>query len=134
MVKGGNDMANYTQHYQLHQWESTDDFLRTDFNTDLEKIDTALGQNCRVIHGSYTGNGEASQFIALEETPNTVAVFQSGILNLGNILNGGFAFPGASCTTVSVGDNGFTVMNSDSRATANASGSKYEYMAFFWSK
>lgn len=125
-------MASYTEHYGLHQWEPSDNFLRTDFNTDLEKIDTALGQNCRVIHGSYTGNGETSQFISLEKTPNAVAVFRDGILNLGNILYGGFAFPGASCTTVSVGDNGFTVANDNSRTTANASGLKYEYMAFFW--
>ena len=36
-------MANYTPNYQLHQWEPEDKFLRTDFNQDLSKIDTALG-------------------------------------------------------------------------------------------
>ena len=35
-------MANYTPNYQLHQWEPEDPFLRTDFNEDLQKIDTAL--------------------------------------------------------------------------------------------
>ena len=35
-------MANYTQHYQLHQWVPEDDFLRTDFNEDFKKIDTAI--------------------------------------------------------------------------------------------
>ena len=52
-------MANYTQHYQLHQWEATDNFLRTDFNTDLQKIDTALGEkeNARIASGTYVGAG-----------------------------------------------------------------------------
>ena len=35
-------MANYTQHYHLHQWEPEDSFLRTDFNGDLSAIDAAL--------------------------------------------------------------------------------------------
>lgn len=35
-------MADYTEHYQLHQWVPEDDFLRTDFNTDFAKIDAAL--------------------------------------------------------------------------------------------
>ena len=35
-------MSDYTEHYQLHQWEPEDPFLRTDFNQDLSKIDTAL--------------------------------------------------------------------------------------------
>lgn len=53
-------MANYTKHYQLHQWEPEDPFLRTDFNEDLEKIDSALGGlgNCRIVAGSYVGTGE----------------------------------------------------------------------------
>ena len=36
-------MSAYTKHYQLHQWDPQDPFLRTDFNQDLSKIDTALG-------------------------------------------------------------------------------------------
>ena len=35
-------MANYTEHYGLHQWVPEDDFLRTDFNTDFALIDAAL--------------------------------------------------------------------------------------------
>ena len=37
-------MATYTSNYQLHQWVPGDNFLRTDFNTDFQKIDAALGQ------------------------------------------------------------------------------------------
>ena len=35
-------MANYTEHYQLHQWEPSDNFLRTDFNQDFARIDTGM--------------------------------------------------------------------------------------------
>ena len=36
-------MATYTPNYGLHQWVPEDQFLRTDFNEDFKKIDTALG-------------------------------------------------------------------------------------------
>ena len=49
-------MASYTEHYQLHQWEGSDPFLRTDFNEDLEKIDNALNQKVAFVSGSYVGN------------------------------------------------------------------------------
>lgn len=70
-------MADYTEHYQLHQWQPQDPFLRTDFNEDLQKIDTALGTlsttvaaqgteldlrgNCTIVHGSYTGTGTSGE-------------------------------------------------------------------------
>ena len=62
-------MANYTEHYQLHQWEPGDAFLRTDFNEDLEKIDAALEDkgNCRIATGSYAGTGEYGK-----AHPNTI--------------------------------------------------------------
>ena len=66
-------MADYTEHYQLHQWEPEDSFLRTDFNEDHEKIDTALNGlaeqnaaleaalalcgNCQIYTTSHTGTG-----------------------------------------------------------------------------
>ena len=66
-------MANYTPNYQLHQWAPEDKFLRTDFNEDLNKIDTALGKheqlttsheaaiarlgNCQLYCTTYEGNG-----------------------------------------------------------------------------
>lgn len=129
-------MASYTQHYQLHQWEPSDNFLRTDFNTDLEKIDTALGQNCRVIHGSYTGNGKASQAIALSEKPQALMVFQDGMMNDGNLIYGGAVFPGVANTAVTITSQGFTVKGngdgSGSRPMANVSATVYQYLAFYW--
>lgn len=67
-------MANYTEHYQLHQWEGSDAFLRTDFNEDFKKIDTALGMmvNDRVIQGKYVGDGTDSRTIQLPWEPVVV--------------------------------------------------------------
>lgn len=76
-------MANYTPNYQLHQWQPEDPFLRTDFNADLAKIDTALGKhdqltaahevaipklgNCKIFTASYVGTGTCG-----EDNPTTV--------------------------------------------------------------
>ena len=74
-------MANYTEHYQLHQWEPPDDFLRTDFNTDFAKIDAALGEKadaaalaekCGAVTGTYTGDGAGSRTISLGFAPRAV--------------------------------------------------------------
>jgi len=54
-------MANYTQHYHLHQWEPEDSFLRTDFNGDFQRLDEALagldGRKPELRLGRYTGDG-----------------------------------------------------------------------------
>ena len=70
-------MASYTEHYQLHQWEPGDAFLRTDFNENLEKIDTALGGLSieRIAHGSYVGDGTNDRTIQLPFKPEFVIVF-----------------------------------------------------------
>lgn len=47
-------MAQYTEHFGLHQWESADPFLRTDFNTDFSRLDTVLDR--------LRGNGEANAY------------------------------------------------------------------------
>ena len=59
-------MANYTEHYQLHQWEPSDSFLRTDFNQDFARIDTGMRaakvqaerlerEKAEISTGAYTG-------------------------------------------------------------------------------
>ena len=66
--------TNHTTNYQLNQWEAGDQVLRTEFNQDNQKIDTALAGldgrtealesavegfgNCRIYTTSYTGNGQ----------------------------------------------------------------------------
>ena len=52
---------NYTQKYQLCQWEETDRILRTDFNADNAKLDGLLNiRNCKAHIQSYVGTGTKS--------------------------------------------------------------------------
>ena len=55
-----------TSHYQLNQYEASDRILHGDFNSDNQKIDAALkahadilahSGNCKIVLGSYTGDG-----------------------------------------------------------------------------
>ena len=66
---------NKTANFQLTQWEKTDRILMEEFNSDNEKIDTALKANadgvaalqtalascgnCKVVYGTYTGTGKS---------------------------------------------------------------------------
>ena len=88
-------MATYTPNYGLHQWESSDDFLRTDFNTDHALIDAALGElaadKAEIVTGMYTGNGANSQFISLGFAPKAVLVVTDRGMTS---AYGGLAVPG----------------------------------------
>lgn len=122
-------MANYTPNYGLHQWEPGDDFLRTDFNADFAKLDAALEakadktavaqkadqsalaavQNlaegrCRVVTGSYVGNG-GTQLITVNLGGRPKAVIfphdsVSSVIVSGNNLH-----------AISITNSGFTVGN-----------------------
>ena len=92
--KGGIDLATYTANYGLHQWEASDNFLRTDFNTDFSLIDGALGElaedKAEVVFGSYQGTyiggssgGAYSQDINLGWKPEAVLVFANADSNAG---------------------------------------------------
>lgn len=74
-------MSTQTEHIGLHQWESTDPFLREDFNEDNRKIDEALKKNEQAITatggyviGSYTGDGQRGRVIELGFSPTAVLV------------------------------------------------------------
>ena len=98
-------MASYTTNYGLHQWESTDDFLRTDFNTDFQKIDTAI-EGARtlaegradVVTGTYEGSGSTTRTITLGFQPKAVLLFcaggMTGYSSGAYIIYGGLALPG----------------------------------------
>ena len=119
-------MATYTSNYGLHQWAPEDNFLRTDFNTDLQKIDTALGEmatqsqleetdsvaksKCRVVIGSYIGDGATSRTIHLGFRPAVVMVED----------------PDSSSTTFALGLDGckyldFTIVDGGFEMTISAS-------------
>lgn len=60
-------MAAYTEHYGLHQWAATDNFLRTDFNADHLLIDTALNGletgKAEMAFGTYIGDGSLMEYV-----------------------------------------------------------------------
>ena len=85
-------MATYTSNYQLHQWEASDNFLRTDFNEDFQKIDTA-------IKGVETGAGAA---LALKADKTEVAAVQALAAEKAEIVTGSYTGSGGT-KTVSLG-------------------------------
>ena len=68
--------SNYTEYYDLCQWEATDQVQRTDFNADNAKIDAALAGkgNCRLYTGSYVGTGTKEQSFTFPAKPYFAAI------------------------------------------------------------
>ncbi|MBM6927426.1 hypothetical protein [Pseudoflavonifractor phocaeensis] len=117
-------MATYTANYGLHQWVPEDNFQRTDFNTDLSKIDAGLktaqdtadgaasaasaaqsaadaaqdtaDEKSFVTSGRYTGNGSDSRTISLGFQPRAVLVECRNGNRLGTFC-GGLAVTGSPC-------------------------------------
>ena len=100
-------MATYTSNYQLHQWVPSDNFLRTDFNTDFQKIDAALAAlnsgkagagtvsslqsavsslqsamdgKLELRSGSYSGNGSTGRVISVGATPRILFISQNAFV------------------------------------------------------
>ena len=140
-------MATYTSNYQLHQWVPEDDFLRTDFNTDFQKIDAALAGleankaaqsnlaalqssisaaqstangRARAIKGTFTGNGSAPRTISIGGTPKIV--FLASATKSGTIMD-----DGSTSSSVTLVSNGFRI--EDSNYWASASGVTVYYVA-----
>ena len=136
-------MATYTANYQLHQWVPEDNFLRTDFNTDFQKIDAALAGlkalaegkagaaaleavrqlaegRARPVVGGYTGDGATSREFNVGGTPLGLFLLTP--------YNGYFTlFTGGTVNQLTVINNGFRV---DSGSLAlNMEGRLYTYLA-----
>ena len=141
-------MATYTTNYGLHQWEATDDFLRTDFNTDFAKIDAAVkgvdDSKPELVIGSYTGDQADSKTITLGFQPQAVLLFREDVYSYSDRY-ALMAFPGAPClshrndvTMLEVTAQGFTVhydtyqLSGDTyeySPLTNESGTRYRYLA-----
>ena len=68
--------SNYTEHYDLCQWEATDQVQRTEFNADNAKIDAALD----ALAGQVAEKADGDDLAALSETVagHTAALAQKG--------------------------------------------------------
>ena len=137
-------MATYTSNYGLHQWAPEDNFLRTDFNEDLEKIDTALQtletdkasvesmqavqeltqQRCRIITGSYQGDDTRDRFIDIGTQPKVVAISY--------IYSTYLAFTDYVNNSIVVQDNGFFVSHTTLSASLNESPKMYHYLVMLY--
>ena len=69
--------SNYTEHYDLCQWETTDQVQRTEFNADNAKIDAALD----ALAGQVAEKADGDDLAALSET---VAGHTSALAGCGN--------------------------------------------------
>ena len=69
---------NYTENYNLPQWEATDAVKRADVNGALAAVDAALGTLAGGEHvyvGSYTGDGQATRIITFPWPPKFMILF-----------------------------------------------------------
>ena len=143
--------TNYTEHYNLCQWEPADKVLREDFNADNAKLDAALAAQKTAIDaaqasadaafrpgyhpiavGGYYGNGAANRDINLGFRPRAVLVLESSMV----MRDGPYHYSAmvtqsenyAYADPVTLTSNGFQVHFSDKQLT-NKSGYKYFYLA-----
>ena len=124
-------MATYTTNYQLHQWVPGDNFLRTDFNTDFQKIDAAIkgvettlsaaiAGKSAAVGGSYAGNGGVTT-VTLGFRPKAVVVSRNYYTAT--------AVPGMASIGISITATGFQVQQVSSNIPFNTAGNTYNYLA-----
>ncbi len=125
-----------TQHYQLHQWQPSDEVLRAEFNENFGKIDAAVGG--LLATGVYAGDGQINRTIELPFTPSALLVIQNfPYLCDTYTVRGGLAMrnsPAVVNTTegVTIVENGFVVHNfylDGYAARTNSSDFYYHYIA-----
>lgn len=137
-------MASYTEHYQLHQWEPEDPFLRTDFNQDFQEIDTAIADAAKApccVSGEFIGNGSSSnielgfcpsflEIMAPNRGSNLAYDMIAAIGGNGYMLSVTRDF-GCTITTVCQSTETGFVVTDDSATGLNTNGITYQYLAFY---
>lgn len=126
---GGDYVATYTTNYGLHQWAASDNFLRTDFNTDHQLIDAALAGledgKAEYITGNFVGNGAMGyRTINLGFRPSLVIEKQEAHDSELLVLLDGLAVSG--CEII---DNGFKIYAAGNNYQ-NRNGYDHPYIAF----
>ena len=125
-------MATYTTNYQLHQWVPGDNFLRTDFNTDFQKIDAAIkgvetaaiaesGKKCELTIGQFTGTGSGAYTVDLGFRPRFLMIWGESY--------SGFWSEVMREDYLTITDSGFSMAYSE-RGLANYKGKPYYYHVF----
>ena len=136
--------TNASEHLGLHLWEPTDQVLRTEFNQNWTKIDTAVNaaqetaeaaqsaaEQRHYVIGSYTGNG-GTQSITLGFQPSFVIITAQPANSRDTAF---IAISGGSeaASTLSFTETGFTVMVAptpyETYPLTNQNGTFYHYLA-----
>ena len=136
--------TNSSEHLGLHLWEPTDQVLRTEFNQNWTKIDTAVNaaqetaeaaqsaaEQRPYVIGSYTGNG-GTQSITLGFQPSFVIITAQPANSRDTAF---IAVSGGSeaASTLSFTETGFTVMvtptSYETYPLTNQNGTFYHYLA-----
>ena len=149
---------NKTANFQFTQWEKTYRILMEEFNSDNEKIDTALKSsadgvaalqtalascgNCKIVYGTYTGNGKSGSAnpnkLTFDGKPVLVIVqAQSNTTNydfhLRLVRGCGWAVGDRGnysyTNSVAWGENFVSWTNDDAETQFNLQGSVYSYIA-----
>ena len=109
---------------------SADSSLQSQINTHTSQISSLTTAKCEVVFGSYTGNGDDSQYISLGFPPKALLCAQSdGTVINGNRIQGGIILPGIA-GGLTIEGNGFRALYSDDRYWTNVSNRQYYYIAF----
>ena len=136
--------TNTSEHLELHLWEPTDQVLRTEFNQNWTKIDTAVNaaqetaeaaqsaaEQRPYVIGSYTGNG-GTQSITLGFQPSFVIITAQPANSRDTAF---IAISGGSeaASTLSFTETGFNVMVTptpyETYPLTNQNGTFYHYLA-----
>ena len=89
--------------------------------SDLNNLRATVNTKCRVVVGTYTGNG-ARQDISLGGTPQAVFIFYGATI-ICAIQDGEPNYE------VTLNSTGFTLSGSGSGLTVNSNGNRYKYVA-----
>lgn len=109
---------------------SADSSLQSQINTHTSQISSLTTAKCEVVFGSYTGNGQASQYISLGFAPKAVICSddKGQIVNL-NRSTGSIALPGTK-GGLQIEGNGFRAYYSSDIYWNNGGAGPYYYIAF----
>ena len=125
---------NYTEKYQLPQWEKSDRIMMEDFNDMAEKMEAGLIELNETIAGvgyvigKYTGNNAYPRTISLGFQPTAVIIVTNmGYTSVGSSVYGGLF--GKNCPLngyAEIASSGFKL----NKAYMNSSDIVYYYIAF----
>ena len=127
-----------TEHYQLHQWQPSDEVLREEFNENFGKLDACA----KIVFGSFAGDSAITErFIDLGETPKVVVLatqegmmgFDRSSINVyGGIFTADFPLVKGSTVAAQVVEGGFQIRYDTSVAIyINSANRKVGYLAIY---